>query len=91
MYWVTNHGIEFNITKKQARDGYHQGDCEESVKDLSDVKAIRKQLDKIDPETLKDELREYGAWEEEELLDHEQNLQRILWLVCADIIEDSYQ
>jgi hypothetical protein len=36
---------------------------------------------------LSAELKEYGAWDAEELADHEQNLQRILWLASGDITE----
>ena len=48
---------------------------------------IRRQLEKINPEDLKRELREYGAWDDEELADHAQNLQRILWIAAGDITE----
>lgn len=39
------------------------------------------------PEDLKRKLREYGAWDDEELADHAQNLQRILWIAAGDITE----
>jgi hypothetical protein len=32
-------------------------------------------------------LKEYGAWDRQELADHDQNLQRILWLAACDITE----
>ena len=31
--------------------------------------------------------KEYGAWDDEERTDHDQNLQRILWLAAGDITE----
>jgi hypothetical protein len=36
---------------------------------------------------LSAELKEYGAWGAEELADHDQNLQRVLWLAAGDITE----
>lgn len=33
-------------------------------------------------------LRGYGAWDEEQLKDHDENLTRILWLACGDILEE---
>lgn len=54
---------------------------------LSQERKIRRQLEKINPEDLKRELREYGAWDDEELADHAQNLQRILWIAAGDITE----
>ena len=32
-------------------------------------------------------LREYGAWDAEELADHEANARRVLWLACGDVKE----
>jgi hypothetical protein len=79
--------IELNITKKQANQGSHQGPCDNDIDDLIHVPAIRRQLDKLDPQVVKTELEEYGCWNEEELSSHEINLQRILWLLCGDIVD----
>lgn len=32
-------------------------------------------------------LREFGAWDAEELADHEANNRRVLWIACCDIKE----
>lgn len=88
MYWTTGSGrIELNITKKEADSAFHQGQCDDDVKALSITPKIRRQLKTIDPCILRDELSEYGAWDESELQDHETNLQRILWIACGDINE----
>jgi hypothetical protein len=47
-------------------------------------------LERIDAEALRKELREYGAWDDQELTDHEQNLQRILWIAAGDIVENHW-
>lgn len=67
---------------------HHSGPCDADVAWLIEnrVKLIR-QLNKIDPETLREELREHGAWSEKELADHERNLQRLVWIACGDITE----
>ena len=44
--------------------------------------------DSIDPELIRQELSEYGAWSEEELADDDANWQRILWLGANDISEE---
>ncbi len=86
MYWTTGSGrIELNITKAQASGASHPGPCDRDVMELSDVPAIRRQLVKLDPATVAAELREYGAWNDIELADHAQNLQRLLWLAAGDI------
>ena len=86
MWWSTGSGrIELNITKAQAAIGAHSGDCEGDVKYLSNLPPIKRQLTKLDPALVSSELKEYGAWDETERADHEQNLIRLLWIACGDI------
>jgi len=88
MFFTTSSGrIELNITKAQARIGYHTGDCYDDCGYLRTVPAIRRQLARIDPAVLRAELDEWGAWDKTELADHDANLTRILWLACGDIVE----
>jgi hypothetical protein len=51
------------------------------------VPAIARQLKKLKPEVIADELREYGAWTTEELADHNENILRLLWLASLEILE----
>ena len=89
MWFTTGSGrIELQITKDQARTGYHQGQCDEDVARLLNEPKIARQLRKLDTELVRDELHEYGAWDETQLSDHEQNLHRLVWLACADIVEN---
>ena len=89
MWFSTSSGsIELKITMNEALTGSHQGQCDADVLALSKTPRIAKQLAKIDPEVLRKELKKYGAWDEKELADHEQNLQRILWLACGDIVDE---
>ncbi len=89
MWFTSSHGtIEIEMTKAQAESASHQGQCDQDVLALSNHRKIRRQLERIDAAKLRDELREYGAWSEEELADHEQNLQRILWIAAGDILEN---
>jgi|SRR5580704_1534557 hypothetical protein len=81
--------IEIGMTMDDANSAAHQGQCDEDVLALSKVPEIARQLEAIDPIVLVRELREYGAWDENELADHRQNLQRILWLACNDITEEA--
>ena len=91
MYYVSGSGrIELQLTLHQARSASHQGQCDADVRALAQIPAINRQLSKIDPTVLAAELREYGAWSPEELADHEQNLQRILWLAAGDIVEEHH-
>jgi hypothetical protein len=88
MWWSSSSGqIELQMTKAQAQVMSHSGSCDADVADGRKIPAIKRQLDKIKPEVLKLVLKEYGAWDDEELNDHEQNLDRILWLAAGDIAD----
>jgi len=88
MWFTTSSGlIEIQMTKSQALACTHPGPCDADVLALSVVPSIARQLAKLDPELLKKELREYGAWDEDELNHHEKNLQRILWIAAGDIAD----
>ena len=88
MYWTTSSGrVELKITKRQAEGASHQGKCDADVKALSEVPVIRRQLSNLAPELVRKELQEYGAWDSTELSDHEQNLQRLLWIASGDIVD----
>lgn len=91
LLWYTSGSgrIELQMTIEQAESASHSGDCDEDTRDLSKVPAIAEQLAKIDSAVLTAELKEWGAWDTEELADHSQNLRRILWLAACDITEQN--
>jgi len=51
------------------------------------VPYIKKQLAKLNPELVAKCLKELGAWNSEELANHEDNLSRLLWVACCDLVE----
>jgi hypothetical protein len=85
-----NYIQEIELDIEDAKMGSHSGDCESDVKYLMQIPYIKSQLDEIDPEKLKQELHDYGAWDDEELSNHEDNKMRILWESCNLIVEDLY-
>ena len=92
MWFTSSSGrIKLQLTRIQAATGDHQGQCEEGIAYLRTIPKLRRQLDKIDAETLRDELRTMGAWEDEEMSDHDENLSRILWIACGDINDETQQ
>lgn len=92
MWFSSSSGrIELNIPKRLIGVGYHSGQCDSDIAFIRQTeKKIEKQLAAIDPELLKAELREYGAWDDEDLSDHEANLDRLLWIACGDLHEHGY-
>ena len=92
MWYSSGSGrIELQMTMAQAESASHQGECILDVGALSHQPKIRRQLAKIDPQTLRDELTEYGAWDVEELSDHELNLLRLLWLAAGQIRDEALE
>ena len=60
------------------------GPADESVSDLRlayDVQCSESDLVQF--------LKSYGAWEAEELTDHDENINRLIWLSCLDCQESS--
>ena len=86
--WTSFNRFELNITKAQVLATWHPGAMDDDILALSKVPRIARQLKKLDPEQVRAELAEYGAWNEEELQDHAQNLQRVLWCGVCDIWEE---
>jgi len=80
--------IELAITLDDAKACSHSGRCDDDVAALLAVPYITEQLARISSDTLANELREYGAWDEVELADRQQNLARLLWCACGDIVEN---
>lgn len=88
MWWSSGSGhIKLNMTRQQAESASHQGQCDDDVACLAREPKIARQLARINTATLRDELREYGAWDDGELADHKQNLQRLVWIAAGDIVE----
>lgn len=86
MFWTESLGrIELQLTKAQARKGFHQGQCDDDIAELRRIPAIRRQLDKLSPPLVAECLRDCGTWSE--LSNHDENLSRLLWIACSDIVE----
>lgn len=81
--------FEIQLTKKQAEIGGHQGKCDDDIDYLLAIPKIKRRLNRIDPNKIRAELKEYGAWDDQELNDIEQNQKRILWIACGNIIEEA--
>lgn len=90
-WYTSSHGrIELQMSLEEAQSASHSGSCDDDVAALSRVPHIAAQLEAIGPDALRQELEGYGSWDETELADHDQNLQRILWIACGDICEEEH-
>lgn len=87
-HFATFNRFEIELTREQADTGSHKGRCDEDVAALVREPEIVSQLDAINPDTLRAELKEYGAWDANELADDAQNRQRIVWLAAGQISDE---
>jgi hypothetical protein len=86
--YATFNRFEIKLTKEQALTGSHPGPCDLDIRDLLQLPAIKRQLNKIPVDAIRNEIKEYGAWNENELSNYEDNKARILWIACGNIRED---
>ncbi len=80
--------FEIQMTLKQAQSASHSGRCDDDVNALLQLPEVKRQLVKISDAKLIAELSEYGAWDEIELSNRQDNEQRIIWLAAGNIAED---
>ena len=85
----SNYGNDLRLTRSDALLCSHSGDCESDVLTIMNKNYVKKQLVTFEPEKLKKELKEFGAWDEIELSNHVANLKRWVWLSAVDISENN--
>jgi hypothetical protein len=80
--------FSLDLPDEAVADCSHSGACDE------DVKFWQSRIPRpaeITPEKLAAELKEYGAWDDEELADDAVNWNRIVWLAAGNIKEEQSQ
>lgn len=88
-WWTSSSGrIELSMSVEQIEMVPLSGHAEFGIALLRQEKEIRTQIDKIKPEVLTECLDEYGTWDDEQLKDHEANIDRLLWIAACDIQEE---
>lgn len=64
------------------------GRADEAIDSIVSDDTVKPYLSNIDEESLRIELKEYGAWTNEELQDHQENIKRYLWIKILDYREE---
>ncbi len=77
--------FEIDMPLEAVYDCSHQGECDDDVEHWSS-KIARPERCTVEP--LRAELKEYGAWDEDELADDDTNWQRIIWIAAGNIKEN---
>lgn len=88
IYNCTNYGNDIKLTRKDAELCSQSGDCGPYVDEVLTKPYVKKQLSGLKPAQLAKELAEYGAWDTEELQDHNENIRRWIWISAANITEN---
>jgi len=93
LYWALFNNFEMRLSGECVNACHHQGDCEADCKAWVD--RVRAQIEsdnfpnKPTPDKIRDELSEYGAWDDEELKNDEENFIRLIWCAAGNIAEES--
>lgn len=66
------------------------GDCTDAAREAINSPYLREQLNTIPDEDLRRELEDCGAWDEEELLNREDNEMRLVWIMAGNIADGAY-
>ena len=91
--WASFNRFEFRMTREDAFYVSQPGcDASPYIDDLLRYgdKEIGAQLDKIGPDKIREELAEYGAWDDDDLSDDDENRSRIVWIAGGNIREECY-
>lgn len=92
LFWASFNCFELRIPGAAVADIARPGDAAEAV-DYWIPRITRYEWGEDHtwaptPERIRNELREYGAWDDNELADDAANWRRIVWLAACNINED---
>jgi hypothetical protein len=87
MKYASFNRFEFAMPDEAIRDCHHQGSCDGEVERWQGSGKIN--LSHISDDDLAAELKEYGAWDSEELKDRTANEQRIIWIAAGNIQDET--
>lgn len=92
LYWAFFNRFEFRMPGQCVLDCSGPGAADEPVAHWTPKIFARVEKDGFrnapTPDKIRAELKEYGAWDADELTDDEQNRQRLVWIAAGNIRED---
>ena len=86
IWWQSGSGrIELQIPESAIPACSHSGSCDD------DVSAWYRKIgwSKVSRETLEQELKEYGAWDDLKIADTNTLKQRMFWIACGDLADNA--
>ena len=90
LYWYSSSSghIEIQLPGDCLLSIAQSGDNERDVMTSLGLDPVRSEINNLDSDDIRDELREYGAWDDEELADHERNKMRFLWIAAHNVADE---
>ena len=85
LYWASFNRFELRLPGACVADCSHSGPCDADVAHWAPL--VTRPAD-CTPDALRSELREYGAWDADELADDAANWARILWLAAGNVSDE---
>ena len=85
LYWASFNCFALRLPGDCVADCSHSGPCDADVVHWAPL--VTRPAD-CTPDALRAELKEYGAWDADELADDAANWRRILWIAAGNISED---
>lgn len=82
-------GLTINLKLADALSVGHHGQCIDDVWALMKAPYVAAQLDALKPDDVRAVLDGCGAWDAEELADHADNVERLLWLAACNVAEEA--
>lgn len=92
LYWASFNRFELRLSGEAVCQIAQSGQNDEAVAFYAPK--VREQMErdnfalKPTPEKIREELREYGAWDDAELADDAKNWERLVWCAAWNIAED---
>lgn len=87
--YLSTTSFEFQLTRNDAERCSHMGRCDEDVEAVRKKKYVKRQLDELSDEEMKEILKEYCCYDEGDTRDDMEAY--IVWLAAGDIVEDIHQ
>lgn len=85
LYWASFNHFELRLPGAAVMGCSHSGQCDA---DVAHYAPQTERPARCTAQALRDELREYGAWDDNELQDDTANWQRIIWIAAGNIADE---
>jgi hypothetical protein len=82
------YGFEIEMKTDDIISATKPGPVDETIAAMLEEEFYSAQLDAIPADKIRSELSEYGAWDDDELKDDDQNRARILWIAAGNIKDE---